>query len=50
LPPEGGTPNFDCDALYFDFAIEVLQSSNLALVAAVLPLRSDMFRICARSD
>jgi len=31
------------DAVYFDFAFEVLQSSNLALVAAVLPLCSDLF-------
>jgi len=31
------------NAVYLDFALEVLQSSNLALVAAVLPLCSDVF-------
>jgi len=33
----------EIDAVYLDFALEVLQSSNLALVAAVLPLCSDLF-------
>ena len=31
------------DALYFDFNLEVLQSSNLAVVAAFLPFCSDLF-------
>jgi len=38
------------DAFYFDFAFEVLQSSNLAVVAAVLPFCSNLLRICARSN
>ena len=38
------------DALYFDFSFEILQSSNLAVAAAVLPFHSNLFRICARSN
>jgi hypothetical protein len=38
------------DAHYSCFAFEVLQSRNLALVAAVLPVCSHVFRICVRSD
>ena len=37
-------------AVRFNIAFEVLQSSYLAVVAAVLPFHSDLFRICARSD
>ena len=42
-PPPGpeGTGK-RCDAFYSDFASEVLQSSNLAVVAAVLPFCSDL--------
>jgi hypothetical protein len=39
----GVKPPHSKDAVYFDFGFEVLQSSNLALVAAVLPLCSDLF-------
>jgi hypothetical protein len=31
------------DAVYFDFAFEVLPSGNLAVAATVLPIRSDLF-------
>jgi hypothetical protein len=35
------------DARHSDFAFEVLQSSNLAVAAALLSFCSDLFRICA---
>lgn len=35
-------------AVRTDFCLEVLQSSYLAVVAAILPIHSDMFRIRAR--
>jgi len=38
------------DAHDLDLAFEALQSSYLAMVAAILPIYSDLFRICARSD
>jgi len=40
----------EIDAVYFDFAFEVLQSGNLAVAATVLPIRADLFRVRARSD
>jgi hypothetical protein len=38
------------DAHDLDFAFEALQSSYLAVVAAILPIHSDLLRIRARSD
>ena len=38
------------DARHSYFALEVLQSRNLAVAAAVLPICSDLFRICLRSN
>jgi hypothetical protein len=35
------------DAVRSNFGFEILQSSNLAVVAAVLPFYSDLFRIRA---
>ena len=49
LPEGEGIKQF-IDALYSDISFEVLQSSNLAMAAAVLPICSDLFRICTRSD
>jgi hypothetical protein len=43
-------PPHSKDAFYSYFASEVLQSSNLAVVAAVLPFCSNLLRICARSN
>jgi len=37
------------DAVRLNFAFEILQSSNLAMVAAVLPIYSDLFQLRARS-
>jgi hypothetical protein len=37
-------------AVRFNIAFEVLQNSCLAVVAAILPIHSDLFRVCARSD
>ena len=38
------------DARHTYFALEVLSSCNLAVAAAVLPICSDLLRICTRSD
>jgi hypothetical protein len=38
------------NALYLDFAFEVLQSGNLAVVAAFVPVRSDVLRVRTSSN
>ncbi len=37
------------DAHDSDFAFEVLQGGNLAVATAVLPISTDVLRVCARS-
>jgi hypothetical protein len=38
------------NAVRFNIAFAVLQSSHLAMVTTILPIHSDLFRIRARSD